>query len=175
MADWLKPNTSLNIKKVKPQPKKEDEVSSTQNTLTKKMTKREIPNLNYHAERPRYTSDVRRPIGVSPDTKDEIAEIAEDHDVKFNMMVAVLALFFEDHQSAELIEKYRPHAEDIAKATTTSRAIHIYPNIYRMIRHNARVHKLTIRELTQMMVDVYRDHQGANQFTEYVDRFMTMD
>ena len=121
MADWLKPNTSLNMNKVKPQPKKEDEVSSTQNTLTKKMTKREIPNLNYHAERPRYTSDVRRPIGVSPDTKDEIAEIAEDHDVKFNMMVAVLTLFFEDHKAEETIEKYRPHAEEIGRASCRER------------------------------------------------------
>lgn len=174
MADWLKPKTSLTINKVKPQKEKE-ETSAVQNALTKKMTKREIPNLNYHAERPRYTSDVRRPIGVSPDTKEEIAEIAEEHDVKFNMMIAVLTLFFEDQKSDQLIEQYRPHAAEVAKATTVSRAIHIYPNIYRIIRHNARIHKLTIRELAQMMVDVYRDYNGQVQFMEYVDRFMMMD
>lgn len=174
MADWLKPKTSLTINKVKPQKEKE-ETSAVQNALTKKMTKREIPNLNYHAERPRYTSDVRRPIGVSPETKEEIAEIAEEHDVKFNMMIAVLTLFFEDQKSDQLIEQYRPHAAEVAKATTVSRAIHIYPNIYRIIRHNARIHKLTIRELAQMMVDVYRDYNGQAQFMEYVDRFMMMD
>lgn len=174
MSDWLKPKTSLTINKVKP-PKEEKEVAPVQNALTKKMTKREIPNLNYHAERPRYTSDVRRPIGVSPDTKDDIAEIAEEHDVKFNMMIAVMTLFFEDQKSEALVEQYRPRASEVAKATTVSRAIHIYPNIYRMIRHNARVHKLTIRELAQMMVDVYRDRNGQEQFMEYVDRFMMMD
>ncbi|WP_010288680.1 hypothetical protein [Kurthia massiliensis] len=174
MSDWLKPKTSLTINKVKP-PKEEKKVAPVQNALTKKMTKREIPNLNYHAERPRYTSDVRRPIGVSPDTKDDIAEIAEEHDVKFNMMIAVMTLFFEDQKSEALVEQYRPRASEVAKATTVSRAIHIYPNIYRMIRHNARVHKLTIRELAQMMVDVYRDRNGQEQFMEYVDRFMMMD
>jgi hypothetical protein len=174
MSDWLKPKTSLTINKVKPK-KEEKETPVVQNALTKKMTKREIPNLNYHAERPRYTSDVRRPIGVSPDTKEDIAEIAEEHDVKFNMMIAVLTLFFEDQKSEALIEQYRPHAAEVAKATTVSRAIHIYPNIYRIIRHNARIHKLTIRELTQMMVDVYRDYDGRAHFMEYVDRFMLMD
>lgn len=173
--DWLKPKTALNMNKVKPNASKKAEKASVQNALTKKMTKRDIPNLNYHAERPRYTSDVRRPIGVSPDTKDAIAEIAEDQDVKFNMMVAVLALYFEDHKSEQLVEKHREDVQAAVKVRSTSRAIHVYPNIYRLIRHNARIYKLTIRELTQLMVDVYREKDGASQFMEYVDRFMTME